>query len=194
MIESIKNLLKMQEEVDALKAKLDSHSQSVDTFTSEMTALHAELSALRQAQHDLTNDLKANMGMFAAIREEMSREVYDFKLLKSQLQKKLLDKFEEELKQELKVNVDSLRKDMQDYEDMKSSVKELLKKTELTKQEMGKWMEISTQVKAADFELVKFARQLQHADSEKLELLRKIDTLERMVSKMRRSQPMQQMR
>ena len=194
MIESIKNLLKMQEEVDALKAKLDYHSQSVSTFTTEMTALHAELSTLRQSQHDLTKDLKGHMGMFAAIREEMSKEVYDFKLLKSQLQKKLLDKFEEELKQELKVNVSTLRKDLSDYEEMKNSVKELLKKTELTKQEMGKWMEISSSIKSSDFELSKFANQLKHADSEKLELLRKIDNLERMVSKMRRSAPVQTMK
>lgn len=184
----------MQEEVDALKNKPDYHSQSVTTFTSEMTALHTELSTLRQTQHDLIKELKEHMGMFTAIREEMSKEVYDFKLLKSQLSKKLLDKFEEELKEELKVNVDSLRKDMQDYTEMNSSVKDLLRKTEFTKQEMGKWIEISSHVKASDFELSKFAGQLRNADSEKLELLRKIDTLERMVSKMRRSMPQQMMR
>jgi chromosome segregation ATPase len=162
-------------------------------FTTEMTALHAELSTLRQTQQDLLKELKGNLGTFTQIQEEMSKEVYDFKLLKSQLQKKLLDKFEEEMKQELKLNVASLRKDMKDYEDMKDSVKELLKKTELTKQEMGKWMEISKTVKQSDFELGKFAKHLQNADSEKLALMRKIDTLERMVSKMRRGMP-QQMR
>ena len=119
----------------------------------------------------------------------MSKEVYDFKLLKAQLQKKLLDKFEEELKQELTLNMEVLRKDISDYEEMKNSVKEMLKKTELAKQEMGKWLDISGSIKAADFELHRFARQLQQADSEKLELMRKIDTLERLVSKMRRGMP-----
>ncbi len=194
MIEKIKNLLKMQEEVDVLKSKLDAHSLSVDTFTKEMSAIHAELATVRKSQQELLKELESSLGMFSQIKEDMSKEVYDFKLLKSQLQKKLLDKFEEELRQELKLNVSSLRKDLSDYEEMKDSVKELLKKTELTKQEMGKWMEISKSVKQSDFELNKFAHQLKHADSEKLELMRKIDTLERMISKMRRGMPQQHMR
>src|SRR3989338_6824903 len=187
MLESIRNLMRMQQEVDTLKSKLDIHSQSVEAFTKEMGAIHAELATLRQSQQELLKELKSSLGMFSQIKEDMSREVYDFKLLKAQLQKKLLDKFEEELKQELKVNVSLLRKDLSDYEEMKTSVKELLKKTELTKQEMGKWMDISKSVKQSDFELSKFAHQLKHADSEKLELMRKIDTLERLISKMRRS-------
>jgi chromosome segregation ATPase len=193
MLESIKNLMRMQQEVDALKSKLDLHSQSVETFTKEMGAIHAELTTLRQTQQEMLKELEANLGKFSQIKEDMSKEVYDFKLLKSQLQKRLLDKFEEELKQELKVNVASLRKDLSDYEDMKASMKELLKRTEMTKQEMGKWMEISKSIKQSDFELGKFANQLRHADAEKLELMRKIDTLERLVSKMRRGMP-QQMR
>ena len=41
-------------------------------------------------------------------------------------------------------------------------------------------------IKKEDFELTKYARHLMEADKEKLELMRKIDTLERLVSKIRR--------
>ena len=64
--------------------------------------------------------MKGNLGTFSQMQEDLSKEIYDFKLLKGQLQKKMLDKFEEELKNELKVNVEVLRKDLSDYEEMKN--------------------------------------------------------------------------
>jgi len=194
MINKFRDILKLKEEVDDLKARMDSQSRSFDAFSTEVTKLCDNLQNVRNTQAQLLDELKSNMGGFSQIQQDLSKEVYDFKLLKAQLQKKMLDKFEEELKSELKMNVEVLRKDLSDYEEMKNSVKEMLKKVELTKQEMGKWMEISSNIKAADFELNKFARQLQQSDSEKLELMRKIDSLERLVSKMRRSVPQQAMR
>ncbi|HLD87428.1 MAG TPA: hypothetical protein VJB12_05180 [Candidatus Nanoarchaeia archaeon] len=194
MIGKFKDLLKMKEEVDDLKARMDAQGKSFDAFSSEVTKLCDNLQMVRNTQAQLLDEMKGNLGTFSQMQEDLSKEIYDFKLLKGQLQKKMLDKFEEELKSELKVNVEVLRKDLSDYEEMKNSVKEMLKKVELTKQEMGKWLDISTNIKATDFELGKFARQLQQADSEKLELMRKIDSLERLVSKMRRGAPQQMMR
>ena len=189
MIGKIKELMNIKENIDAITAKVESHSSSMDAFTKEMNSFTEGMGHSRKAQQQLLDEMRKDMGMFASIREDLSREVYDFKLLKAQLQKKLLDKFEEELKQELNLNMGTLRKDISDYGEMRNSVREMMKKMELTKQEMGKWLDISGSIKAADFELHKFARQLQHSDQEKLELMRKIDTLERLVSKMRRSMP-----
>ncbi len=189
MIGKIKELMNIKENIDAITAKVESHSSSMDAFTKEMNSFTEGMGHSRKAQQQLLDEMKKDRGMFASIREDLSREVYDFKLLKAQLQKKLLDKFEEELKQELNINMETMRKDISDYGEMRNSVREMMKKMELTKQEMGKWLDISGSIKAADFELHKFARQLQHSDQEKLELMRKIDTLERLVSKMRRSMP-----
>ena len=49
-----------------------------------------------------------------------------------------------------------------------------------------KFMEISRNIKAKDFEMEKFAAELLKRDQEKLELMRKIDTLERMLASMQR--------
>ena len=56
----------------------------------------------------------------------------------------------------------------------------------LATEEINKFIEISRSIKEEDFELTKFARHLMDMDREKLELMRKIDTLERLVSKIRR--------
>ena len=54
--------------------------------------------------------------------------------------------------------------------------------------EIDRLNKISSQVKSMDFDLVNYAKKLQADDSEKLRLLRQIDSLERLVSKMRRQQ------
>lgn len=195
MLDNIKGLIKIKEEINDIKERTDYHSSTVkeltkgmQSFKEEFSTVKEEMNELKKSQKELMEEMKANLGIFNNLRQDLGKEIYDFKMLKSKLQQKVLDKFEEELKKELKVNVETLRNEMQDYEQVKGSVKEMLKKVELTKQEMDKWMDISTEIKKADFELHKFAQQLAQADSEKLHLMKKIDTLERLVSKMRRSQ------
>ena len=58
----------------------------------------------------------------------------------------------------------------------------------MTSEEIGKFVEISKNIRKEDFELTKFARHLLEMDREKLELMRKIDTMERLVSKIRRKE------
>jgi len=53
--------------------------------------------------------------------------------------------------------------------------------------EINKFSDISKNIKKEDYELTKFANQLLDLDKEKLELMRKIDTLERLIAKQRRS-------
>ena len=110
----------------------------------------------------------------------------EFKLLKGQLQRKILEKFEEELQKDLEVNREALKKDTQDYTELRKKVAEILSRLNLTTEEITKFVEIGRNIKKEDFELTKFARHLLEMDREKLELMRKIDTLERLVSKIRR--------
>ena len=56
----------------------------------------------------------------------------------------------------------------------------------MTGSELSKFLDISRNIKKEDFELVRHSRNLAEMGREKLELMRKIDNLERMLSKMRR--------
>lgn len=191
MFDRIKDLMKVQQQIDDIKAKTEANTKAMEEFSAEMRKLDKHLVDVKESQDKSIEGMQQNLTTFTNLREDLGKEIYDFRLLKSHLQKKILDKFEEEVSKELKVNVETLRKDISDYEDMKTTVRDLLRRMELSKQELDKWLEISQNIKKEDFELHKFARQLQQADQEKLELMRKIDHLERLVSKMRRGQPQQ---
>ena len=86
----------------------------------------------------------------------------------------------------MQVNRESLKKDAEEYNELRNKVAEILSRLNLTTNEISKFIEISRSIKKEDFELTRFARQLLEMDREKLELMRKIDTLERLVSKIRR--------
>ena len=72
----------------------------------------------------------------------------------------------------------------QQLDEKSSTIKQQLSSLE---SEIKKLQLISSSIKEKDFELEKFAKQLLTLDQEKLELMRKIDTLERLVSKQRKS-------
>ena len=99
-----------------------------------------------------------------------------------------IEKFEEELDKELKIQIEKLRNDADSYNELKNNITEISNKVNNLGEEINKFIEISRNIKKEDFELAKFSKQLLEMDKEKLELMRKIDYLERLVSKMRRQE------
>jgi len=133
----------------------------------------------------LTN-FKDNLNIISESKESLKKEVYDFRLLKAQTQKNILEKFEQELSKELKVYSEKLKNDLTEYNKLKEQTSFILAQIKNLSGEINKFTEVSQNIKKEDFELTKHAAKLQEADKEKLELMRKIDTLERLISKMRR--------
>jgi hypothetical protein len=169
MLQKIKDLMKVKEDIDLINKNIEENNKIISELKDE-----------------LVKNFKENLFVIKNLKEDFGKEIYEFKLLKAQLQKKILDRFEEELQKDLEVNRQALRKDTEDYNELRKKAAEVLSRLNLTSGEVNKFIEISKSIKKEDFELTKFARHLLDMDREKLELMRKIDTLERLVSKIRR--------
>lgn len=186
MLQKIKDLMKAKEEIDTINKNIEENSKIVSGLKIELGTLGKELNELKINQQEFLKNFKENLLLINNLKENFGKEIYEFKLLKGQLQRKILEKFEEELQKDLEINREALRKDAEDYNELRKKVSEALSKLNLTSEEIGKFIEISKSIRKEDFELTKFARHLLEMDREKLELMRKIDTLERLVSKIRR--------
>ena len=186
MIQKIKNLMKVKEDLDLINKNVEENNKIISELKSELTDLKKELTETKNSQRDFLKSFKEDLTVIHNLREDFGKELYEFKLLKGQLQRKILEKFEEELQKDLEVNRESLKKDTNEYNELRSKVAAVLSRLNLTSEEINKFIEISKSIKKEDFELTKFARQVVDMDREKLELMRKIDTLERLVSKIRR--------
>ena len=186
MIQKIKDLMKTKEDIDLINSNIEENSKIISGLKIELEDLKKGLIETKKTQDEFLKNFKDNLFVIKNLREDFGKELYEFKLLKGQLQRKILDKFEEELQKDLAVNRDALKKDTEDYNELRNKVAEILSKLNITGDEISKFIEISRSIKKEDFELTRFARQLIDMDREKLELMRKIDTLERLVSKIRR--------
>ncbi|MBS3104838.1 hypothetical protein J4234_01120 [Candidatus Woesearchaeota archaeon] len=178
--------MKTKEEIDSINKNVEENSRIVSDLKLELEALRKELSENKKLQDEFLKNFRENLTVIKNLREDFGKELVEFKLLKGQLQRKILEKFEEELQKDLEVNREALKKDTQDYTELRKKVAEILSRLNLTTEEITKFVEIGRNIKKEDFELTKFARHLLEMDREKLELMRKIDTLERLVSKIRR--------
>lgn len=186
MLQKIKDLMNVKEEIDIINNNIKESSKTVSGLKTELETLRKDLSENKKLQDDFLKNFRENLTVIKNLREDFGKELYEFKLLKGQLQRKILEKFEEELQKDLEVNRESLKKDTEDYNELRKRASDILARLNLTSEEINKFLEISRSIKKEDFELTKFARHLIEMDREKLELMRKIDTLERLVSKIRR--------
>ena len=103
MFQKIKDLMQIKELIDEINKKVESHSNDVNSLKSELTNLTKELSEIRGHQKEFLTNFKDNLDIIHESKESLKKEVYDFRLLKAQTQKNILEKFEEELSKELKI-------------------------------------------------------------------------------------------
>jgi len=186
MIQRIKELMNVKENLDEINRNVQDNNKTISELKNDLELLKKELNENNKTQQEFLNSFRENLAVIKNLREDFGKELYEFKLLKGQLQRKILDKFEEELQKDLDVNREALRKDSEDYNELRKKAAEILSRLNMTGEEIAKFVEISKSIKKEDFELTRFARHLVEMDKEKLELMRKIDTLERLVSKIRR--------
>src|SRR3989344_6204195 len=97
MIQKIKDLMKIKEEIDLINGNVKENSRTIHDLKEELETLRKELSETNSIQKEFLKNFKENLFVIKNLREDFGKELYEFKLLKGQLQRKILDKFEEEL-------------------------------------------------------------------------------------------------
>jgi|TARA_B100001971_G_scaffold215114_1_gene257737 chromosome segregation ATPase len=192
MIQKIKDLMTIKEQIDVIKNNLNYTTNSMNDLKTEIGTLKQQIneniSSINDKNNEFFKNFDENLNLIKNTKQNFEKELFDFKLLKSQMQKRIVEKFEEELDKELKIQMETLKIDAGSYNELKENIAKITDKVNNLSEEINKFTAISSSIKKEDFELTRFANQLREADKEKLELMEKINTLERLVSKMRRQE------
>ena len=192
MLQKIKDLFAVNGQIDVIKNNLNYTTNSMNELKTEVGALKQKIidnfNEIDVKKNEFFKNFNDNMDLMKTIRQDFEKELFDFKLLRGQMQKKIIEKFEEELGKELKIQMDNLKSDAESYNHLREEINQISGKVNLFGEEISKFTAISRNIKKEDFELTRFANQLTSMDKEKLELIQKIDTLERLISKMRRQE------
>ena len=178
--------------IDVIKNNQNYTTNSLNALKTEIVTLkqniNENIASINEKNNELLKNFNENMDSIKNIKNDFEKELFQFKLLKTQMQKQILEKFEEELGKELNIQSEKLKSDAESYNELKENISSISQKTNSLSEEMNKFIDISRNIKKEDFELTRFANKLMDMDKEKLVLMEKINTLERLVSKMRRQE------
>lgn len=188
MFQKIKELMQVKKNIDELSKKIEEHKATIASFRESINALKNEMRDIKEGHKELLTNLKDSMGSIDDVKEEFKKELYEFNLLKGHLQSKIIEKFENELQKELNINLEKFKRDAENYLKLKNDISLISENTKNLSGELNKFVEIGRNIKKEDFLLTKYCNKIWEMDKEKLELMKRIDTLERLIAKMRRGE------
>jgi len=183
MITRIKELLQIKELVDQLTENIQELENANSKSCDEAEALRKELKTLFKENRTMLSQAQRDMKDMKNFRQELKHELYEFKLFKKEVRKQLIDTVEKDLSG-AKV---SMQNEVTGFNEAKKKLDTKLNSVGRMESELTKLQEITKNLNAADFDLVRHKKNLDRGEKEKRELLRKIDHLERLVARQRRS-------
>jgi hypothetical protein len=153
-----------------------------------ISSLREETESLKVAITEVGAESKNSAEAARQLQEEIKSDISELKTLSTHIQSGIKQKISDDLGvliKEVKLRLEGAEKLKQEMSAVAGTVNAELFKL---KEDTSKLSVVAANIKAADFELGKFSQQLANADREKLQLMAKIDSLEHLVSKMRRQQ------
>ncbi len=193
MIEKIKGIINSKDSIDEINAKLEEQFLRLNIVSRESSELKKEFSQIKEEIKDITEkqgkimrELFESLNKISEARKVLEKEVDDFKILKSKMQKTMLEQMSDEFRRELMSNIERLKTDVASFNELKKEVESIAARTNKLGIEIEKLIHVSSRIKKEDFELTKYAQKILAADNEKLRLMRQIDVLERLISRERR--------
>lgn len=192
MIGKIQDALKHVEEIAQLKEEIKKSSkeiieakESILTYKKQLTEEHA---VFKKEHIQLHTESQRAVQRLQHIIPDFEKELATFKTMKSQLQTDAMTRVSADIKKELQAYIAQVKERMQELQDASVAIKQMSQHTSEILASMQSVVSLGATIKKQDFELAKYAQTLRHNDKEKLELMKKVDMLERLVSQMRRQQ------
>ena len=174
-------MTKMQEDFSILKTAIGDLSKDLVDMHKNFRESLNEIKLVNEMHLEKLRTEAENIGQ---LREELQHEVEDFKLQKTRMHQKLLENTDHEVRDGL----DRLKTDVNRYNDLKRELDLVNVNIAKAVSEINKFNSISQKIKAEDFELTKFTKQIFQADQEKLRLMSEIENLKHLISRERRAQ------
>jgi|SRR3989344_976202 len=181
---------KLVEVHDSLGQKFDQKFTDFQAHVSGLVAtMDARFGAIESKLHSLSIQRSADydavaqqLALIHKTREDVEKSTRSF----TDVQRKIERVVDEQIGGAIRASVDHLKLDVGKYDLAKKEIENSAKLLAQMNEEFAKFHAISKEIKQGDFQLVKYAKELQASDSERVKLMKEIDDLQRMVAKMRR--------
>lgn len=188
MIGKIKGFFNIKEELNTLNEELNQNKELIKELAELFKKEISELKEIKEYQTDYLNKFKLELQEVRQMKQKFQEEIDQFTAMNKGLQKQMLDKFEKETVDYFKGYNEQLKLNKDNYEKIKQELEAASRNLYLINAEIAKFLEISKNLKKEDFELTQFSQKIFSEDKNKLELMKRIDELERIMARMKRGQ------
>jgi len=182
MISKIKGIMQLKEQIDMLSEKISKHETIVKESNREILELKKDINELGEQSRKILEKAKKDIDALSDFRKDLGQELYEFKLFKKDIRSAFLEKTE----QDFGLIKKSMQQEITDFNNTKKKLETKLDSVVKLDQEVARLSKICQNIKSQDFELVRYKKETASAEAEKLQLLRKIDNLQKLISKRRR--------
>ncbi len=174
-----KKLEMIEQDVKALREKQE---HDFTTLMVNLTDIKKSLTDLNESKKGYMQQMKYDLDSVKNIEKEFSALIRSFK----QNHKQMYEYAYKQLSTEMKLQMSPLKKIVEELNKLKPLVEGLSNSFNNVKIEIEKLIKISGLIKKEDFELKNYAKELLRMDSEKLRLMKQIETLKRVIAHERR--------
>jgi chromosome segregation ATPase len=179
-----KDVEEIKEQLSNLSNKLSSLKENSNLQQDFNKELLNALSELKSNQSSYFSEMNKEVEEIVSLKDEFSKSVRTFELL----HKRIYDQLYTRVHEVLREHTNNLKSTTESYNSTAPKVNEMLKTLDSLNSEISRFKVIAKNIREKDFELVNHQKNLERLDSEKLHLLKKIDSLQRVIGKSRRNQ------
>jgi len=169
----------LQEEIGKLRREIKKSVREGTEQKEEIEKITKEVKEILKEQKEINKTIKINS-------ELLNKTIADLALFKPQVEKKLLRDTTQTIEKELGEVINTVNAQASGFSQAKETLNKHLNKSKELFIEQDKLKTIISSMKAKDFELEKYAKELAKNDKNKLEMMKRIDELETMIAKMKR--------
>jgi chromosome segregation ATPase len=171
--------------LDASQMKLAEQQAAIDRLVKSVSDLTDAISTSKSYQEELHSTYKESIANAEKLKTELASDLVNVQVLRSQLQNTIAIKISEELK----AFTSSFRDKFDDVTRLQQQSAAISQDLGKLREEINRLAALGSKIKESDLQLTNYAKQLEANDREKLNMMKEIDTLQRLVGSMRRQQP-----
>ena len=179
---------KISETHDSLKKQLEGFqitlNESVNAVGARINALESMFDRFQAQKTEEFQHIAQHLNSIQQTRENVEKSTRSF----ADVQRKIEHVVDEQLRTAIASSIQQLQLDAGKYDGAKKEIERCIGLLALMNGEILRFHAISKEIKYGDFQLLNYAKKLQHNDDERVRLLKQVDDLQRLIAKMRRSQ------
>jgi len=178
----------LNNEIKSLNSKVKTISRSFEEQENILHKFQADFQELSKKQDLFLEKNEKLLEQITSQEKILGKAIAEINLFKPRLEKQLLDKFSLGLEQELANITNKIKAEMNGYNSSKELLTKYIKQTKDAMNELDKFQRLANLIKNKDLELNEYNKILEKNDQEKLRLMKKIDHLENLLVKLKKTQ------